>query len=136
MRSRLASARSGLDALARHHAFRRPYARVLELQRRLDELELRLGRAARHRVLSARRDVTALAAHLESLSPLGVLSRGFSLTQRADDGRIVRDAAQLSVGESILTRFAAGRARSRVESVEEEQGLGIGDQRKGLGIGD
>jgi len=119
MRSRVASARSRLEALARCHAFRRPYARVLELQRRLDELELRVGRAARQHVLSARRGVTALAAHLESLSPLRVLSRGYSLTQRARDGRLVRDASQLSVGEAILTRFAAGRALSRVESMEK-----------------
>jgi exodeoxyribonuclease VII large subunit len=120
LRGRLTAARSHLDALARHHAFRRPYARVQELQRRLDELDLRLARAARHRVRQGHDKLTAITARLESLSPLAVLGRGYSITQRAADGQIVRDAAELRVGESIVTRLAAGRAVSRVESIDEQ----------------
>jgi exodeoxyribonuclease VII large subunit len=49
---------------------------------------------------------------------LAVLSRGYSLTQRAADGRIVRDAAELAPGDEIHTRFQRGSAASRVERVE------------------
>ena len=115
LRSRAATARSRLDALARHHVFRRPYRHVHDLARRLDELELRGGRAIRTQLKHARRQTDAAAARLESLSPLAVLGRGYSLTQRTDDGHVIRDAAELQPGQQITTRFAKGRAVSRVE---------------------
>ena len=78
------------------------------------------SRNARQHVRQAQQKMAAIAARLESLSPLGVFRRGYSLTQRAADGQIVRDASQLAVGEAIVTRLAAGRAVSRVESIEAQ----------------
>jgi exodeoxyribonuclease VII large subunit len=118
LRSRAASGRSQLNALARHHAFRRPYQRLHDLARRLDELESCAVRAMRHRLRSARQRIDAAAGQLQSLSPLAVLSRGYSLTQRTADGHVVRDAAELSAGEQITTRLAHGQAISRVERIE------------------
>jgi exodeoxyribonuclease VII large subunit len=45
------------------------------------------------------------------------LERGYSLTHTAD-GELVRSAAGLRPGSEIVTRFADGTARSRVESAE------------------
>ena len=118
MRTRLAASRSRLDALARHPAFRRPFQRVFDQARRLDELELRARRAAWRLVRRARERIQAIAARLESLSPLAVLGRGYSLTQRIDDGRIVRDATELRPGDQITTRYARGRTINRVEQID------------------
>ena len=115
LRWRLAAARSRLDAVAAHRAFRRPLERIEDLALRLDELDARANRALRQRLLLARSQVQQQAARLESLSPLGVLARGYSLTQRAADGRIVRDAAELEPGDEIVTRFGKGSAASRVD---------------------
>lgn len=120
MRSRESTARSRLDALTRHAVFRRPYQRVHDFTRRLDELEVRFGRAIRSRLRDARSKADAAAARLESLSPLAVLRRGYSITYRTADGRLIRDASHLSVGQQITTRFAHGQAISRVEQVEAE----------------
>jgi exodeoxyribonuclease VII large subunit len=117
LRTRAAAARSRLDALARHQVFRRPSQRVHELARRLDEFESRAGRAVRGYVRLARQRTDAAASQLQSLSPMAVLGRGYSLTQRTADGRTVRDAAELTLGEQITTRFAAGEATSRVEQI-------------------
>ena len=65
-----------------------------------------------------RQQADSTAARLDSLSPLAVLGRGYSLTQRLGDGRVVRDASELSPGEAISTRFARGQAISRVERIE------------------
>ncbi len=62
----------------------------------------------------------ALAGRLESLSPLAVLSRGYSLTQRSDNGQIVNDAGTLAAGDVITTRFAAGRTVSTVTEVDSK----------------
>lgn len=119
LRTRASTARARLDALARHPFFRRPYEQVHALARRLDEAESRLGRAIRGRVRLARQQADATASQLQSLSPLAVLGRGYSLTRRTADGRIIRDAAELTPGQRITTRFAAGEATSRVEQLND-----------------
>jgi exodeoxyribonuclease VII large subunit len=66
----------------------------------------------------ARRQSDTAAGRLESLSPLAVLGRGYTLTLHTADGRAIRAAAELLPGEQITTRFAHGQAISRVEQVE------------------
>jgi exodeoxyribonuclease VII large subunit len=115
LRARVAAARRRLETLADHRVFRWPTARLHEWARRLDEIEARSHRAVRQRMKTARDRLESLAGRLDSLSPLAVLGRGYSLTQREADGRIVRDAADVCAGERIVTRLARGRLTSRVE---------------------
>jgi exodeoxyribonuclease VII large subunit len=118
LRSRASSAKSRLDAVARHVVFRRPYQRVFDLGRRLDELAARSLRAVRGITRLARHQTETASERLESLSPLVVLRRGYSLTQRTSDGQVIRSAADLEAGQQITTRFAVGQAISRVEQIE------------------
>jgi len=123
LRARQASARAGLEALAGHRVFRRPYERVQLAARRLDELQTAADRAVGARVLRAREAIASLSARLESLSPLAVLGRGYSLTRRAEGGAAIRDAGELSVGDRLLTRFARGQTVSRVQETVAEEPL-------------
>jgi exodeoxyribonuclease VII large subunit len=116
--ARREAARRRLEAIAGRPVFRRPYGRVREAAQRLDSLELRARGAVGQRLKSAQQSAAALAGRLESLSPLAVLGRGYSLTDRGDDGPPLRDAVGLSPGDPLRTRFAQGRAYSRVERVE------------------
>jgi exodeoxyribonuclease VII large subunit len=118
LRRRAMLSRARLDQLAGRRLFRKPFELVHDAARRLDELSIRSLRAARRRLAAARKQADAAAGHLESLSPLGVLGRGYSLTQRLSDGQLVRDAAELSIGDEIATRFARGRVVSRVEKLD------------------
>lgn len=114
------AARSRLLAIHSRRVFRRPLERVQELQRQLDETHLRASRAVRAALRDAQQQTLARAGQLESLSPLGVLTRGYTVTQRGLDGTVVRDADELNVGDQLLTRYAAGHSVSRVESIERE----------------
>ncbi len=60
------------------------------------------------------RHLEAVAQRLRLLDPVHTMSRGWSITRTAE-GRTVRDAAQLHQGDEIVTTFANGTARSRVE---------------------
>ncbi|RIK97770.1 MAG: exodeoxyribonuclease VII large subunit, partial [Proteobacteria bacterium] len=63
---------------------------------------------------------TAIAAgRLDSLSPLAVLARGYAIARRADDGRIVRSAADVAVGDALDVRVAEGRVEARVTAARE-----------------
>ncbi len=120
LRSRLWTARNRLDALARHRVFRVPLAPCTTWPG--DWTSWKPARAARSRAGSsaARHRLESLAAQLESLSPLAVLSRGYSITRRVGDGHVIRQAGELAPGDEIATRFGQGHATSRVVRVEED----------------
>ncbi len=122
LKARLKQARSRLDAMAAGRVFRRPLERVHDLARRVDELQLRAARAMRNCVVRARDRLAGLSGKLESLSPLAVLRRGYSLTQCTDDGQLITDPDDVSTGQQITTRLAHGGLVSRVEQVTRDEG--------------
>jgi exodeoxyribonuclease VII large subunit len=115
LKNQAARVRARLEAIAARRGFRRPLDRVQELARRLDEWSARAQRVLRHRLEIGRHQVEQYAGRLEALSPLSVLSRGYSITQRGDE--VVRSAAELAVGDAIRTRYHRGTTVSRVEEV-------------------
>jgi exodeoxyribonuclease VII large subunit len=114
MARRLLLAKQQVDSMAARPALRRPLQRLRDLEQRLDDTAERLNRAARQRLAAATEKMETAAGQLESLSPLNVLRRGYSLT-RTENGTLVRDAAQVHPGDKLLTRVAAGEITSRVE---------------------
>jgi exodeoxyribonuclease VII large subunit len=117
--TQLASARRHLELLAKRRVLTHPLDRILDRARRLDELATGLDQSIQRSVRRNGDQLRALAARLESLSPLRVLSRGYTVTQRVDGG-VVRDASELQVGEQIRTRCDQGRIISRVEGIKRE----------------
>lgn len=103
--------KSRVDQMASRPALRRPLQRIQELEQRLDDTAARLNRAAKARVASATEKVAALAAQLETLSPLGVLARGYSLTHA--NGKLVRHPDDVTTGDVLTTRVAGGTVISR-----------------------
>jgi exodeoxyribonuclease VII large subunit len=110
--------RTRLDLLSQRPVLRRPHEGLRDRARLLDELQQRLDSAVRTRLERRRQEVARCAGKLDSLSPLAVLSRGYSVTQRLADATIVSQSEQVSVGERILTRLGTGQLISRVEEVE------------------
>ena len=115
LRATASDARTRLDAIARRRVFSRPFDLVQTLSQQVDDLDDRLSRAARQRLTRGRDQLATMSARLESLSPLAVLSRGYSVTTTVADGSVVRDAATLAAGDLISSQFASGRVVSRVE---------------------
>jgi exodeoxyribonuclease VII large subunit len=120
MERRLDLSRQRVEQLAARPVFRRPLQRVRDLEQQLDTLSERMKRAASQRVARSSTQMAALAARLETLSPLNVLTRGYSLTHTAD-GKLVRSAEDVKPGDVLVTRVLAGKIVSRVTSVEGSQ---------------
>ena len=110
--------RARYDGLASQRPFRRPFDFIHDRSRRLDELALHANSAVRRLMREYEGRLATVAGKIESLSPLAVLERGYTITQDATTGRVIRTASQLRTGQSIVTRFAAGAAISNVESVD------------------
>ncbi len=124
---RLGLARNRIDWLARRSVLLRPWELVRERARRVDELELRAERLVRQHLVQHRRALAALGARLESLSPLAVLQRGFSLTRTADGG-LVKSVQAVRAGDTITSQVADGLITSRVASTEPGD---VADHRPG-----
>ncbi|MEP7111704.1 MAG: exodeoxyribonuclease VII large subunit, partial [Ilumatobacteraceae bacterium] len=60
------------------------------------------------------RSINAIASRVRLLDPVHTMARGWSIT-RTIDGSVVRSADALDAGATIITTFAEGTARSRVE---------------------
>lgn len=68
-----------------------------------------------------RTSLSLLGGKLNSLSPLRVLERGYSVVF-AEDGDIVREAQGVSVGSRLRIKLARGELGCRVDEVKGEEG--------------
>jgi exodeoxyribonuclease VII large subunit len=109
--ARVELARRRLEELQSRKAFRLPLERIREREQRLDELGQRLNGSGTRALTRQRDRIAAYAGRLAALSPLNVLARGYSLTQ-SPDGKLLRDAAALRVGDALVSRFLRGRVES------------------------
>ena len=66
----------------------------------------------------SRHRLGAGAGRLDSLSPLAVLSRGYSLTRTAD-GRIVRTWRDVAAGDAVNVLLHHGSLDCRVDATRE-----------------
>jgi exodeoxyribonuclease VII large subunit len=100
-----------------HKRLQSPQRRVSALQDRLRVTSTRLRTAVQRQEERARGRLQELAAALNSLSPLAVLGRGYSLTRTLPQGKVVADASTLTPGDHLRVTFAKGEARVQVEEV-------------------
>lgn len=118
------------EAMVRDLMAREQLLRVLREQLRSPQHRVESGRqqvaalsaalsAAMQRSLTTQGERLAATTHrLDALSPLAVLSRGYALTLQ--DGQAVRDAAELSPGDSVELRFAKGRATATITGIDPD----------------
>ncbi|HEX8173850.1 MAG TPA: exodeoxyribonuclease VII large subunit [Pyrinomonadaceae bacterium] len=92
----------------------------VRLSANLADARVRLGLAVAKRdalidsrLEESRARLGMMAASLEALSPLSVLKRGYSIAQDGD-GKLLRDARTVEVGDTLRLRLAQGSLRCRV----------------------
>jgi exodeoxyribonuclease VII large subunit len=114
---RLDLARTALARIAQSHVFRQPLDVIVrERDQRLDDLSARMALVARHITPDRRRKLESLEARLKALSPRNVLARGYSITMRAADGKILKEASAAATGDVLHTFLLEGMVESRVEA--------------------
>ncbi len=111
-RAELAAQRLG--AIARHPAFRRPLDRIALFREHCDTCGERIARGLVHTLHRHQSKASELAARLQTISPVHVLARGYSVTLN-EQRQPITDYQQVSDGELIETQLALGRLQSRVE---------------------
>ena len=118
---------TALDGQLRHAARRQqqltqrlnqrsPQPRIYQASARIQQLEYRLAQSVRARLSDARERFGNAATHLEAVSPLSTLARGYSVSTTAE-GRLVKQAKQLKAGDSLTTRLSDGVVESEVVKI-------------------
>ncbi len=92
--------------------------RVQQEHRRLLGQASRLSEIQRRRAAEERRRFHALEARLDAMSPLKVMARGYSVAFRKSDGRVVRTASQVQVGDELAIKLG-GAGCNTLEECEE-----------------
>lgn len=118
---RLDRARRELAVWGTRPVLTQPLERLRESAIELDFLENSMSRSVRGHLADANRELVSMTARLDAISPLAVLSRGYSLTLDSE-GTPIRDPATLSPGDRLFTRLSGGTVESIVESTEKEIG--------------
>ncbi len=98
-------------AAVRHYDVRRMLAGI---RKELDSRVAGLAAAARTVLLQRKGRIDQLAGQLEALSPLAILDRGYALVFDSS-GALLKDSAQVKVGDEISARLAKGSLTATVK---------------------
>ena len=94
---------------------RSPLQSMRSLGMTLLEARRRIGQSLQHSFEIRRQRTQGIFARLESLSPLSILQRGYSITQKIPSMEILRDAGQVREGDRVEVRLFRGRIVCGVE---------------------
>jgi len=121
---KIESRREGIARLRAVLRARSPQVRVALARTREARARVAAEAAIRLRMDRNRRRLSETVTRLDALSPLAVLGRGYALVRRESDGRIVRAASDVSLGDRLELRLASGQIGAEVTRVEPEDVAG------------
>ena len=108
-----------LEHMDPQRLFRRLQDRLDQTSQYVDERRRDLATAFDWYMRTRIEALRTAGVHLEALSPLGNLDRGFSLCERREDGRLVRTSADLRAGDRVKLRFHRGSADATIEEISD-----------------
>ena len=108
--------RDRLDSIASKRVLTDPMAAIDDRRLLLDHLRDKLLGFQEHQLSRKKEDFVRLTAALDAMSPLKVLSRGYTVVS-ASDGSCVTKAEALKDGDGVEVSFSDGKAQCTVNSV-------------------
>ena len=117
--TQLPKIRLQLQQIASTSAISRPLEKVRSYKSALESLANRLQRSIDVRLNQSRQELENISGKLGAISPLQVLSRGYSITSDLD-GIPITTCQSLQVGDKIRTELADGKILSSIEEIESE----------------
>ncbi len=94
---------------------RNPLQRIQNVRLLLSQREKELAQNTRHGIEIRKKRLEGMLGKLDSLSPLAILRRGYSITRKTPSLQIVRSASQVREGEKVEVRLHEGTLLCGVE---------------------
>lgn len=111
------AARQQLNALTESTALRLPQRMLDERRLLVDHALSRLAACSQLSLTEKRAQFHSLTAKLDSLSPLSVLGRGYSLLETPQG--VIRSVDSLQIGQEITALLPDGKARMQVHEIQK-----------------
>jgi exodeoxyribonuclease VII large subunit len=102
-----------LNNLQRSWVFNQPYRFLEEKRMRVDRAYEQLNGNLEKNLVGMEHALGILQAKLETLSPLAILNRGYTVTERTN-GKLAKSMHDVQVGDQITTRFFDGSILAKV----------------------
>jgi exodeoxyribonuclease VII large subunit len=115
--------RNRLAELVRSRALRQPETMLEGRFQRLDHQIRLLHLLSKGRYDTFQKTFAMKLSRLEALSPLAVMTRGYSVTRRLPEQKVVRSVDDLALGGQIETILGDGRVESKVDRIEKKRGV-------------
>ena len=113
------SGKQYLDTLAASPALQSPDAYLQQRKKSLELLQSRLASAQNQNLAKWDQRYVALAAKLDAMSPLKVLTRGYAMVH-SNDGQVVRSVKQVAPGDPIAVSLSDGFLMAEVTDRKEK----------------
>jgi exodeoxyribonuclease VII large subunit len=98
---------------------RNPIQRVKTFRSFISDAKKRLGQNIKFSVGIERQRVAGILGKLDSLSPLSILQRGYSIARKLPSLQILREATQVEEGDKVEVRLYRGTLLCGVEKAEK-----------------
>ena len=116
---RLKAARQHLNVLSQSPALRSPTGYIEQREKSLELLKNRLIAAQNQSITRKNQRYIAAVSKLDAMSPLKVLTRGYSMAQ-TEAGEVLRSVRQVELGERISVLLSDGKLSATVMDKKEE----------------
>ncbi|KAF7779608.1 exodeoxyribonuclease VII large subunit [Pseudoalteromonas marina] len=111
MQSRLYQQERTLNNLTPRLMRQSPDKKLAQASHQLSQLQARLNQAIQQQLQQANNSLALQASKLDSVSPLNVLSRGYSIT-KTQQGKVVKSVGQIKAGDVLVTELVDGSVKS------------------------
>lgn len=115
---KIKSHRLHLSALSSSSVLRSPQAYIENRQNSLALLNNRLNSGYSAILNKHRQRFVMQTAKLDALSPLKVLTRGYSVAQ-SQDGTVIHSVSQINLGDNVIISVSDGKIQATVEDKEQ-----------------
>ena len=116
----LKAAERHLQLLSSSPTLRSPTGYLDQRRQSVELLKNRLIAAQNQNLSKAKQHYISVISKLDAMSPLKVLTRGYSMV-RNDSGEVIRSVEQVTIGEEIRIHLSDGTLSATVVSKEEEK---------------
>ena len=115
----LKAARQHLNVLSQSPALRSPTGYIEQREKSLELLKNRLIAAQNQSITRKNQRYIAAVSKLDAMSPLKVLTRGYSMAQ-TEAGEVLRSVRQVELGERVSVLLSDGKLSATVMDKKEE----------------